>query len=1155
MPTKIELTLEQSQQVKMKILLEPTSNKLLVGSDNGVKSCSKTCEESYARLKKLNDEQRDKFGDASVEITAYTLALKRALKDKEIVDSGCSRHMTGNKAHLADYQEFKGGSVAFEGSNGRITSKGKIKAGKEYSNARTPQQNRVAERKNRTLIETARTKLAYSFLPTTFWAEAVNTACYFLNRVLVTKPQNKTPYELLTGKFNGKSNLGFLVGYSLNRKGHAWMFDLDYLTNSMNYEHVLVENQANKSVEHIVLPIWSAYSTTVKSSGDKIKKNTNFKTCVKPVSQVEQIFLEELEKLKRQEKEANDAARKETTHENQDVNTNSTKLLNAISTPISTIGHSRALYNGEPSYPYDPSMPHLEDIYASPSEGIFTDSSYDDEGVSAFLYGTIDEEAYVTQPLGFVDSKFPNKVYKAVKALYGLHQAPRAWYATLSTFLEKNGYRRGAIDKTLFIKQDKKDIMLVQVVWMILFLAQQRSLGVKQKEDGIFIIQDKYVAEILKKFDFLSVKTTSTLIETQKPLVKDEEAVDVDVYLYRYLKGQPKLGLWYPKVSSFDLKAYSDSDYAGANLDRKSTTRGYQFLGMRLISWQYKKQTIVATSTTKAEYVAAAHYYGQNPVFHSKTKHIEIRHHFVRDAYEKKLIQVMKIHTDDNVADLLTKAFDVSSKELVSPKKTALDDVDGMECLPNEEIFTELARMGYEKPPPKLTFYKDFLFAQWKFLIHTLVQCISAKRTVWNKFSCLMASAVICLTTVIINAQVDDLSSHSNQYTSLALTQNVFSNMRKVGKGFSRVETPLFATMLVQPQPPTAEEEDEEEEVVLEKDKIDKALEIFKLKRRVKKLEKKRKSKSLGLQMLTKVGGRIKTIDSNEEIALVDMDTQADLGAKLQGRKDDDNATIKDDSIVEPTVFDDEELKPGRKMEHFKGMTYDKVKPIFEREYNKVQTLFKPDKDKEPTKKRVVEKTLLRESFKKLKAVKVSSSRSTLDTPTGDLKEISEEDVKNMLEIILVSEFKVEALQVKVGGITQAYQSFEDMLKDFDREDMDALWRLVKEKSSSAVPTVDKEKALWVELKRLFEPDANDVIWKLQRYMHYLIIWKLYSSYGVHQKTVKCNDEDLHEGQSTKEKKFGYILQVIKKLDLKKLDGLLAKVDYVQRLKEKALMD
>nr|GFB23543.1 copia protein [Tanacetum cinerariifolium] len=293
--------------------------------------------------------------------------------------------------------------------------------------------------------------------------------------------------------------------------------------------------------------------------GYKIHKTTDCKTSEKPVSPVKQIFQEELRKLKRQKKEANDAVRKEATHATQEVNNNSTNLLNAVSSPVSTVGPSRALNDDEPSYPDDPSMPHLEDIYASPSEGIFTDSSYDDEGVvtdfnnlettvivsptpttriytiypktqilrdhlsaiqtrskvhknseahalkaietkwvyrnkkdergvvvrnkkrlvaqghrqeeridydevfthvarieairiflafssymgfigyqmdvnSAFLYGTIDEEVYVTQPPGFVDPKFPNKV---VKALYGLHQAPRAWYATLSTFLEK----------------------------------------------------------------------------------------------------------------------------------------------------------------------------------------------------------------------------------------------------------------------------------------------------------------------------------------------------------------------------------------------------------------------------------------------------------------------------------------------------------------------------------------------------------------------------------------------------------------------------------------------------------------------------------------------------------------------------------------------
>ncbi|GJU09425.1 putative ribonuclease H-like domain-containing protein [Tanacetum coccineum] len=261
------------------------------------------------------------------------------------------------------------------------------------------------------------------------------------------------------------------------------------------------------------------------------------------------------------------------------------------------------------------------------------------------------------------------------------------------------------------------------------------GLQVKQKEDGIFISQDKYVTEILKKFGFTDVKTASTPMETQKPLLKDEDGEEVDVHLYRsmigslmyltssrpdimfavyacaryqvnpkvshlhavkrifrYLKGQPKLGLWYPKDSPFDLVAYTDSDYAGASLDRKSTTGGCQFLGCRLISWQCKKQTVVANSTTEAEYVAASSCCGQvlwiqnqlldygynfmhtkiyidnesticivkNPVFHSKTKHIEIRHHFIRDSNEKKLIQMIKIHTDKNVADFLINTFDVS---------------------------------------------------------------------------------------------------------------------------------------------------------------------------------------------------------------------------------------------------------------------------------------------------------------------------------------------------------------------------------------------------------------------------------------------------------------------------------------------------------------
>ncbi|GJR09518.1 putative ribonuclease H-like domain-containing protein [Tanacetum coccineum] len=319
---------------------------------------------------------------------------------------------------------------------------------------------------------------------------------------------------------------------------------------------------------------------------------------------------------------------------------------------------------------------------------------------SAFLYGEIEEEVYVTQPKGFEDPYFPKHVYRVVKALYGLHQAPRAWYARLSAFLLQHNYRRGTIDKTLFIKKDSRDILLVQVyVDDIIFGSTNKAwceefevlmkgefemsamgemsfflgLQVKQLPDGIFISQDKYVKDMLTKFDMESVRTATTPYEAAKTKLKDETDPPVNVHLYRsmigslmyltasrpdimfavsacsrhqvtpltshlnavkkifkYLKGQPKLGLWYPKDSPFQLEAYSDSDYAGSHGDRKSTTGGCQFLGRRLISWQCKKQTIVATSSTEAEYVAAA----------------------------SCCAQVLKIHTDDNVANLLTKAFD-----------------------------------------------------------------------------------------------------------------------------------------------------------------------------------------------------------------------------------------------------------------------------------------------------------------------------------------------------------------------------------------------------------------------------------------------------------------------------------------------------------------
>ncbi|GKA27974.1 putative ribonuclease H-like domain-containing protein [Tanacetum coccineum] len=315
---------------------------------------------------------------------------------------------------------------------------------------------------------------------------------------------------------------------------------------------------------------------------------------------------------------------------------------------------------------------------------------------SAFLYGAIEVEVYVHQPPGFVDPAHQNKVYKVIKALYGLHQALRASYETLSSFLIENGFRRGTIDKTLFIKKNKNDIMLVQVyVDDIIFGSTKKSMCIEFEDCMHKRFQMSSMGELTF---FLGLQNSYYSIKSNKPLVKDEDGEDVDVHVYksmigslmyltasrpdimfavcacarfqvtpkashlnavkrifRYLKHQPKLGLWYPRDSPFELEAFSDSDYGGASLDRKSTTGGCQFLGRRLISWQCKKQTIVANSTTEAEYVAAANCCGQvlwiqnqmmdygfnfmntkihidnestisvikNPVAHSRTKHIE----------------------------------------------------------------------------------------------------------------------------------------------------------------------------------------------------------------------------------------------------------------------------------------------------------------------------------------------------------------------------------------------------------------------------------------------------------------------------------------------------------------------------------------------------
>ncbi|KAI3677759.1 hypothetical protein L6452_37027 [Arctium lappa] len=674
---------------------------------------------------------------------------------------------------------------------------------RQYRAPRTPQQNGVAERRNRTLIEYARSLLADSKLPITFWAKAVNTACYVQNRVLVVKPKNKTPYELLNkrkpfigffkpfgcpctilntkshlGKFDSKADDGFLVGYSSQSKayrvfnsssriieesdnvkcnentpnpigsGPQWLFDIDSLTNSFGFSSDdyagsgcggsgtrQVQESISKSV---IFPI-----PTVNSFEDCEKEPSTG-----PSQSEEESRDEETQENKESEVaaentsvELNDSNLEAGLNEEPSHNTRVPKnhppqlVIGDISSPMMTRHQSRLqemqdqqhtvlscfLSQLEPKKAQDAMKESswieamqeellqfkLQDVWdlvdlpkghrAISTKWIFRNKRDErgivirnkarlvaqgytqEEGIdyeevfapmarieairlflayasymnfkvyqmdvkSAFLYGSIEEEVYVCQPPGFEHPNYPDRVYKLKKTLYGLHQAPRAWYDTLSSYLLENGFERGVIDKTLFIKRKKKDILLVQIyVDDIIFgstrdkmckefeeLMHQRfkmssmgeltfflGLQVQQKSDGIFICQSKYVQDILTKFGFSDSKPASTPMETHKQITADLEGEDMDVHhyrsmigslmylttsrpgimflvcvcarfqvrpkqshfqavkrIFRYLKGKPRLGLWYPHDSPFVLIAYSDSDLGGANLDRKSTSGG-----------------------------------------------------------------------------------------------------------------------------------------------------------------------------------------------------------------------------------------------------------------------------------------------------------------------------------------------------------------------------------------------------------------------------------------------------------------------------------------------------------------------------------------------------------------------------------------------------
>nr|GEU83205.1 hypothetical protein [Tanacetum cinerariifolium] len=678
-----------------------------------------------------------------------------ALKDKGVIDSGCTRHMTGNMSYLFDFQELNGGYVAFGGNpkGGKITGKRKIKTDFKLLD------------ESQVLLRVPRENNMY------------NVNLKDINRVSVTKPQNKTPYELLHGRTPSKVDDGFLVGYSVNSKafrvfnsrtrivqetlhvnfienksnvtctGPTWLFDIDSLTRTMNYQPVTAGNQSNPSVgfqenfnavktgeevdlQYMLFLVWSTSSTNPQNKerdatfdAEKPESTVNLSPSNSALSGEQ----DDITKKKDKGKSHVDyfTGNRDFNEDFEDYSKDSSNDVSAAGSIFPTVGQNYSnitnlISDAGPivntagqnySNSTNPiSAAEKEDIDYSDHENVVAVADFnnletsiieellqfkmqkvwilvdlphrkreigtkwvyrnkkDERGIVVrnkarlVVQGHTQEEGIgyeeVFAPVArieaimkkwFEDPDYPDKVYKVVKALYGLHQAPRAWYETLATYLLENGFHRGQIDQTFFIKKQNGDILLVQIyVDDIIFGATNKDLCKSFEK----LMKDKFQMSLIGEVTFFLGKSASTPIDTEKPLLKDPDGEDVDVHIYRsmigslmyltssrpdimfvvcacarfqvtlkvshlhavkrifrYLKGKLNLGLWYPKDSPFDLVAYSDSDYAGASLDRKSTTGGCQFLGSRLISWQCKKQTVVATSSTEAEYVAGASCY------------------------------------------------------------------------------------------------------------------------------------------------------------------------------------------------------------------------------------------------------------------------------------------------------------------------------------------------------------------------------------------------------------------------------------------------------------------------------------------------------------------------------------------------------------------
>nr|GEX51908.1 hypothetical protein [Tanacetum cinerariifolium] len=669
---------------------------------------------------------------------------------------------------------------------------------------------------------------------------------------------------------------------------------------------------------------------------------------------------------------------------------------------------------------------------------------------SAFFYGTIDEEVYVMQPPGFQDLEFPARVYKVEKAIE-------------FEALMHEKFQMSAMDELNF------------------FL----GLQVLQKKDGIFLSQDK---SMIGSLTYLTASRPDIMFAVcacaRHQVTPKECHLHAVKRIFRYLKGHLKLGLWYPKDSPFDLVAYSDSDYGGATQDRKSTTGGCQCLGRRLISWQYKKQTIVATSTTKAEYVAAAS--GYDNAADLLTKPFDARRFQYLVFWSAARIKT----TDEGTKILATvdgKPRTISESSI--RRNLKLKDEAGISSLPDAKLFENLTSMGYNiLPNQKFSFQKatNRVYNFSKMIFNGIVQNVNNKvlkfltypRQYTRRARIAQSSTLptapdepaypirddsqgkACPTVSGLEAEQDRANITKTSILPSDSTPRVTSLAADEGSMQHKLtELMDLCTRLERQQ-------DEMATKITAQD-----LKISALKAKIKHLDDRDKGDDdPSREDATINGRRLETREepgierstdngSNDTKEMVNVLTSLDASSILT-------------SGVQVSVPPTTEVPIISSPLAGQVLTGSGVVPTASLIFTIAAVATPYSRRKEEGER--FKRKRLRLEHESAKKVKTS-------------EEVSEEDLMEMMQLVPVEEVYVEALQVKhpiidweihtegersywkiirLGGSSASYQFFADILKHFDREDLNQLWALVKETLSIRPATIDKEKELWVELKR-----------------------------------------------------------------------------------------